>query len=61
MTKPLYGYVAFYKGKRIEVYAESSYKAQLAAAEKFKAKKAWEVAVVLAEKEGEPVTHLPLM
>ena len=43
-------YVAFYKGKRIELQAESSYKAQLLAAEKFKARKSYDVTVVLADK-----------
>jgi hypothetical protein len=52
------GYVAFYKGKRIEVYAETSYKAQLKAAELFKAKKSYDVTVMLAEKNGETVTHI---
>ena len=54
------GYVAFYRGKRLEVYAETSYKAQLKAAELFRTKKTWDVAVVLAEKDGEQVTHQPL-
>lgn len=51
------GYIAFYKGKQIEVHAENSYQAQQKAAEKFKAKKSYEVTVVLAEKDGEPVVH----
>jgi hypothetical protein len=51
------GYVAIYKGKRIEVYAETSYKAQMKAAELFKAKKSYDVTVMLAEKNGETVTH----
>lgn len=51
------GYIAFYKGKQIEVHAESSYKAQLVAAKEFKAKKSHEVTVVLAEKDGKQVTH----
>jgi hypothetical protein len=53
------GYIAFYKGKRTEVYAESSYAAQKMAAEKFKARKQYEVTVFLAEKDGETVTHIP--
>jgi hypothetical protein len=51
------GYIAFYKGKRIEVYALTSYQAQIKAAEIFKAKKSYEVTVMLAEKNGEQVTH----
>ncbi len=53
------GYVAFYKGKRIEVYADTSYKAQQKAAEIFKVKpnKAYQVTVVLAEVDGKQVVH----
>ncbi len=53
------GYIAFYRGKKIEVHAETSYKAQQLAAQQFKAKKSYEVTVVLAEKQGELVTHSP--
>ena len=51
------GYVAFYRGRRMDVYAESSIAAQSKAAAAFKARKAYEVTVVLAEKEGAPVIH----
>ena len=51
------GYVCFYKGKRVEVYADSSYVAQQKAATLLKAKRAYEVTVVLAEKNGEAVVH----
>ena len=56
------GYKAFYKGKTCEVYAETSFKAQEQAAKTFKAKKSWEVTVVLCEKDvengtGTQVTH----
>lgn len=51
------GYIAFWRGKRIEVYASTSYEAQQKAAALFKAKKAYEVTVVLAERAGEPVVH----
>ena len=51
------GYVAFYKGKRIEVYAETKYAAQQEAAKQFKAKKSYDVTVVLAEKDGQEVIH----
>lgn len=54
----MYGYVCFYKGKRIEVYADSTYAAQQKAALLFKAKKSYEVNVMLAEKDGEPVVHV---
>ena len=53
----LNGYIAFYRGRRTEVYAESSYLAQQSAAKLMKAKKAYEVTVVLAEKDGAPVIH----
>lgn len=53
------GYIAFYRGKKMEVNAETSYQAQQKAAQAFKAKKSYEVHVVLAEKDGEQVTHTP--
>jgi len=46
------GYVAFYKGKRIEVYADTKYEAQLKAAKIFNAKKSYDVNVALAEVDG---------
>ena len=49
------GYVCFYRGKRIEIYAATSCEAQERAAAQFKARKSYEVSVVLAEKAGEPV------
>ena len=49
------GYVCFYRGKRIEIYATTSYEAQMKAAAQFKARKSHEVSVMLAEKAGEPV------
>lgn len=54
------GYVAFFNGKRIEVYADSLYQAKLKAIAEFKAPKKREhmVTVVLAEKNGEQVTHV---
>lgn len=42
-------YRAFYKGKTYDLEAESSYAAQQAAAKFFKAKKSYEVTVVLAD------------
>jgi biotin synthase-related radical SAM superfamily protein len=49
------GYIAIYKGKRAEVYAETSLEAQKKAAEVLKARKQYEVSVYLAEKDGEQV------
>lgn len=51
------GYKAFYKGKSIEVYAETSLKARDEAARQFKTKKAYDVTVVLCEKQGQQVVH----
>ena len=52
------GYSAFYKGKKIEVRAETSFKAQEEAARRFKARKSYEVSVVLCERaDGSQVTH----
>ena len=54
------GYIAFYKGKQMEVYADSSYEAQKKAAERFKAKKTYDVTVKLATKDCDQVVHKPL-
>ena len=42
-------YKAFYRGRSIEIQAETSYDAQQAAAKVFKAKKAYDVTVVLCD------------
>ena len=55
------GYICHFKGKQIEVYAETSYKAQLEAARIFKAKKAFMVTVFLVEKDGKSLLHKPMM
>lgn len=54
------GYKAFYKGRQCEVMADTSYEAQKMAAAIFKAKKSYEVTVMLCEKNGEQVVHAPL-
>ena len=51
------GYKAFYKGKSIEVLAETSYAAQQLAAKEFKAKKSYEVTVILCEVQGNQIIH----
>ena len=51
------GYKAFYKNKTAEVYADTSYQAQQIAAQQFKAKKSYEVTVILCEKAKQQVTH----
>ena len=53
------GYKAFYKGREIEVQAETSHKAQQRAAAIFNAKKSYEVTVVLCEKDSQQVSHVP--
>lgn len=51
-------YHAFYRGKQIELQAETSYKAQQAVAIQFKARKSYEVTVMLvAKSDGVPVIH----
>jgi hypothetical protein len=52
------GYIGFYKGKQKEVFADTIYQAQCELAKMFKAKKSWEVHTVLAERNGEQVTHI---
>lgn len=54
------GYTAFYRGKTTEVMADTSFQAQEKAAAFFKAKKSYEVTVVLCEKNGEQVVHAPM-
>lgn len=53
------GYIAFYKGKQVEVMADTSLEAQTLAANYFRCKKHYEVTVMLAEKHGQPVIHAP--
>ena len=54
------GYIAFYKGKQIEVCAKTSLEARDKAAIIFKASKAYQVTVMLCEREdGSQVTHTP--
>lgn len=56
------GYIAFHKDRKTEVYANTTLEAQRKAAEFFRVKpnKAYEVSVVLAEKDGKEVVHAPL-
>lgn len=51
------GYICFYKNKRVEVYANTSYEAQQEAARKLNVRRSSEISVHLAEKCGEQVTH----
>jgi hypothetical protein len=49
------GYKAFYRGKTLDVQASTSFEAMSKAAILFKAKKSYEVTVVLCVKEGKQV------
>ena len=49
-------YKAFYRGRSIEVSASGSYQAQVIAAAIFKAKKGWEVTVVLLDVAVDPAS-----
>jgi len=55
--KNLNGYIALYKGKQTEIYAESSYQAQQKAMAYFKTKKGFEISVYLCEQNGKEVTQ----
>ena len=50
-------YKAFYKGKTLELTANSSYEAQVQAGFKFLAKRSSDVSVVLCEVSGKQVIH----
>lgn len=55
-----YGYNATFRGKHVEVYAQTSLAARDLAAKHFKAKKAYEVYVVVVERpDGEGIVHIP--
>lgn len=56
------GYVCFYKQKRIEVRAESTYAAQKKAAEilRVSERNRYKITVTLAEKDGQQIVHSPL-
>ena len=59
MTTNNKGYKAFYKGKELDIYAASSYEAQTIAAAQFKARKAYDVTVMICERaDGSQVTHV---
>lgn len=56
----MYTYVAFYKNQQREVQANTSLEARDMAAALFKAKRAYEVSIVLAARpDGTPVIHTP--
>lgn len=55
------GYVAFYNGQRLEVYANDLWSAKQQVIEKLKVPKTKQhmVSVLLAEKDDQPITHTP--
>ena len=60
-STPLYGYICFHAGKRIEVHAAGSYAAQQQAGQTWKLKpnKFHAITVCLAERpDGSPVQHV---
>lgn len=57
MKEKLNGYVCFHKGRRFEVYSDTTYNAQQLCAKINKIKKPSEITVILAEKNGEVVKH----
>jgi hypothetical protein len=52
-------YECFWKSKRITVEADTSYNAQLKAQTLFKAKKSYEITVMLVALNGNQYTHDP--
>lgn len=53
-----YGYVALWRGKRVEVRASTALEAQTKAAQLFKARKSYEVSVYLCERsDGKAVVR----
>lgn len=52
------GYKCFYRNKIIDVYADTTYQAQQKAAQILKARKAYEITVVLCEKDDETIIHV---
>ena len=50
-------YVAIYRGKRCEVQSDTRYHAQLEAARILRAKRSYDVSIMLAEKDGKTVVH----
>ena len=57
----MFGYIAFYNNRRHELPADSLFAAKQKAVAHFKVKpkQAHMVSVMLAEKDGQPVTHTP--
>ena len=57
----MFSYICFYKGRQVIVQALRSFDAQNIAAKKLKARRPWEVSVVLAARsDGSEVVHQPV-
>jgi hypothetical protein len=54
------GYICFYRGKQYEIYADSTHEAQKKCSIENKIKKSYEMTVMLAEKNGISVVHIPM-
>ena len=54
------GYICYYKEKRFEIYAGSTFEAQKKCAIDNNIKKSYDISVTLSEKDGVQVTHIPL-
>lgn len=52
-------YLCFYRGRTLTIEASTSYEASKKAAKEFKAKRSWDVSVIIAESSGKSVTHNP--
>jgi len=53
------GYIGFYKEKKVEVRADTSFEAQKKIADMLKVKKAYQITVVLCELDDKQVVHSP--
>lgn len=53
------GYICFYRGKAVEVFAKTQLEARDKGVIHFRTKKPWMVTAVLAEKDGKQITHSP--
>lgn len=55
------GYICFFNGRKVEVYADTVMEAKELAIGHFKPRRSQRhmISIVLAEKDGEPVTYSP--
>jgi hypothetical protein len=52
-------YIAIYRGKQIEINAETLLEAHNLAVKQFKARKSWDVSIYLCEVDGKQIVHDP--